>query len=142
MNMPGFTAEASVYKTTGQYHLAAGCGDSPPSFVGAAQLLRRQPIDGDGPPWPGTTGTCAPTCGPCESTDFDPGHGQYGRWRECFRSDCSIFYEPCAGCNPCTPTGSQICCGDANHNNCVTQPCTVCTPCQTCCSAGTCITTC
>jgi hypothetical protein len=44
MNMPVFTAEASLYKTSGSYHSAAIWGDGLASCVDPAQLLLPDPL--------------------------------------------------------------------------------------------------
>jgi hypothetical protein len=47
MKMPGFNAEASLYKTNVHYRLKAGLNCEDSVVVGSAQLMRLPP-DGDG----------------------------------------------------------------------------------------------
>src|SRR5262245_22152796 len=92
--MPGFTAEASIYKTSRYYRLSVGSADSPFSHVDPAQFIRRPPPDLD---------SCPPSCGPCRP---DP-TSSFGCSRQCNDESCATYTLPCrtiecgVTCEPC-----------------------------------------
>src|SRR4051794_17180734 len=101
MNMPGFTAEASLYKTNQRYQLLASWAGVTRVYVGLAQFLRPPPEDGE---------SC-PKGFVCEADPDSP----TGCTRVFVRSDCTEarFGPPCqcpspiVTCGPCV--GFQQC---------------------------------
>jgi hypothetical protein len=96
MNMPGFAAEASLYKTSGHYCTAAIWGDSTAvSLMEPAQLIPR--ISSDGGVW-----------GPC--VQVAPGVWQHENLRTGRTEPCT----PTAVCVSCLPDPSSptTCSGD------------------------------
>src|SRR5262252_1314828 len=92
MNMPGFAADVSLYRT-GRDYLAA--------VAGLASVRA-----GLTP----SAGQCQPGCGPC----VDDPDSATGCSRTCQRADCETFTGPCKGCShttTCGPcTGTKTCC--------------------------------
>jgi len=75
IKMPGFTAEASVYKSSGCYYMVGGHGSNTRPVVGLAKqdpMTRMSPMIGWWPtqPWGSSSsflecaGECRSTCGP------------------------------------------------------------------------------
>ncbi len=94
MNIPGFAADASLYRTSERYVLAAGVANTQ---AGLAQLIP-------------SIGKCPVGCGPCVAdSDFSTGCS-----RTCQRADCSTSTIQCKGCSTtttCGPcTGTKTCC--------------------------------
>ena len=87
MNMPGFNAETSLYKTNGHYWLATSGASMAGVSIGLAQL----PFP-DGPPGP----FCRPRCSSCRP---DPS-SETGCSRCCTDRFCEIDCFPCS----CPPT--------------------------------------
>ena len=124
MSMPGFAAEASLYKTSGHYHLFGAFTDGGGAFF---QLL----------PPPGRPG-----CGPCKWDDM-------GNWvRECLHCPfpgapvnyCWDQTEPCPPHERCPPVGG--CPPGTNLTSCFCpgfHPCpSVCCPPRMVCCNGQC----
>jgi hypothetical protein len=114
MNMPGFTAETSLYNTSGHYRAMAG---TPNDLIGSGGVLPQLPIGfcmadcdftypndsflssvcklgcfGDGGGGGGGGGEhCRPTCGQCQP---DPG-SPTGRSKPCIKSNCDDYDKPC-----------------------------------------------
>src|SRR6516225_5767416 len=111
MSVPGFRAEATIYRSTITYQVARASGEAGGSGVEPVQLMPRLPVDGDG-------GICAPFCEPCES---DIGSAT-GCSQTCTAKNCNEFKRSCRGCsNPCE--GGQFCAGickdtSKDPNNC------------------------
>ena len=92
MNMPGFTAEASLYRTGGHYSIAAGWTDATYGLVVPAQ-----------------------NCGPCHVVATSPCPGHCMQW--CFTGSPSFPVVPkCCPPDKCGPPSSddpcckKICC--------------------------------
>jgi hypothetical protein len=75
MNLPSFTAEASLYKTTGHYRLTTGWASGADAPVLPST-------------WPPSF-YCVPHCGPCK-----PYGGHYGIMA-CIDFNCDIYLRPC-----------------------------------------------
>jgi hypothetical protein len=131
MATPGFSAEASIYRSTQHYATSFG-------FAADGSALRLQPqlTNGGGNGGP----KCKPHCGPC-GTDSS---SSTGCSKTCVGPDCSTGSAPCTGCKGgCTGCSlNQGCCdgkctdlqSDTNHcGDCST----VCAPGQVC-SGGVC----
>lgn len=142
MNMPGLSAEAALYRSSGQYFMGTGWTASSGMHLGLSQLaspaILRTPIvcNGDCPP-----PICHFHCGPChkdatgnctrQCCSFGPGCDDPG----CSAVDCPasaccpITCGACTGgsCNPypaCGPipnSGTQTC--TDCHGNQTTKPC-------------------
>jgi hypothetical protein len=86
MTLPGFTGEASLYKTTGYYRLTTVWSKDQKTHFGLAQFARI--IDGDNH-GPG----CIPGCGACipngDPRVSGPGH------RICWSPNCDTRQQPC-----------------------------------------------
>ena len=98
MTVPGFTAEVSLYQTSGSYRQAARWAGRADARLGPAQLLLP-----DG-------GFCHPTCGACVSDPDSP----TGCSRFCILANCDDVTRPCTGCHPppvCTCTTKRCCNG-------------------------------
>jgi hypothetical protein len=109
MNLPGFSADASLYKTSGHYRLSASAASMATVRIGLAQV--RPPLP-DGFP---DGQFCRPGCGPCVP---DPDSAT-GCSRTCITPNCNDFTRPCTGCRPppvCTCTTTRCCDG-----NCTTS---------------------
>lgn len=89
MNMPGFTAEASVYKTSGHYHREAGWAGTVDIRTGLAQVTP-------------ALGACRVIPGKCH---FDPDLG--GCFIENQRADCTTKLIPCR-CPPRAPDSTTL----------------------------------
>jgi hypothetical protein len=112
MNMPGFTAEASLYKTNQRYQLLASWAGVTRVYVGLAQLLRPPPEDGDGE-------SCTPGNLGCLTDPDSP----TGCRRFFLRRDCEIVpLAPCQGCPPppvtCGPCVGFRQCSDGTQRSC------------------------
>lgn len=102
MNIPGFTADASLYKTSGHYRIAGTTND----LVGSQGVLPQLPIGfcmancdhiqddftrtvcnlrcfEQGGGGGGTGPVCRPSCSSCR-----PVPGLPGRWRTCINRNC------------------------------------------------------
>src|SRR6516162_5719203 len=94
MNMPGFAADASIYRTSENYFLTSGMADLGAMRVGVAPSI----------------GQCPVGCGPCVA-DVD---SRTGCSITCQRADCETFTRQCTGCShttTCGPcTGTKTCC--------------------------------
>ena len=125
-NMPGFTAETSLYKTSGHYQIGRQVVNLPIQMINPIYPTM---INLGG-------GNCIPFCELCES-DFGT---RTGCSQTCTAKNCNKFTRPCSGCsNPCA--GGQFCggiCTDTSHdrNNCGACG-NVCPP-GVSCSNGTC----
>ena len=112
MNMPGFKAEASLYKTSGHYRMAG----TPNDLVGSRGVLPQLPIGfcqancdaisdpflrtvcelqcadqgGCGGGGGGGGQFCRPGCGPCRRVTGKP-----GRWKTCIRRNCDDYEVRC-----------------------------------------------
>ncbi len=88
MNMPGFTADKSVYKPRGNYRLSAVKADITASQPGHVQLMQQQmPIPDGGFP---------PRCSWC----FTDPNSRTGCSQLCIdRFPFKIFLSDCVGCN-------------------------------------------
>lgn len=113
MNMPGFTAEASLYKASGHYRMAG----APNDLVGSHEVLPQLPIgfcqancdhiqddflrtvcnlgcldqsDGGGVGGGGGQ-SCRPSCGPCHSDPDSP----TGRSKTCVKRNCDDYDRSC-----------------------------------------------
>jgi hypothetical protein len=113
MNMPGFSADSSLYNGTIYYHSAALSGEASGSPVSMA--LRTGP-------------TCIPHCGPCTpSTGFPTGCAH-----TCTTISCDSQLESCSGCaSPCK--GGHFCGGICRNT---TSDPNNCGACSTVCSGG------
>ena len=105
INMPGFTAEASLYRTIERYQLASTTQRAEfkasmvqPSaaiyedgrFVCYGEVTERGYINCY-PPGGGGEIFCRPRCEPCRS---DP-ESRTGRSRTCIDRNCDEFFRPC-----------------------------------------------
>src|SRR3954466_15690385 len=107
MTVPGFTAEVSLYQTSGSYRLAASWANGAGVRLGLAQFLALP--DGGGQ-------FCLPRCSPCMPDPESP----TGCSRFCIRADCSEREIQCTGCAPpplCTCTTTRCC-----NGLCTTSP--------------------
>lgn len=117
INIPGFTAEASIYKTRGYYRLATGRVGGIVAAVGQVLLPQLRRIDwgcardcleaggnmgicsffceergeegGGGRPEP----LCRPGCSPCRSGLSE--EGEPGRWKICITRNCDEYERRC-----------------------------------------------
>jgi hypothetical protein len=103
--MPGFTADKSVYKTSGYYRLSAGNAGISASQPGLVQLMQLQ--------MPIPDGGFLPRCGRC----FTNPNSRTGCSQLCIeRSPFRIFLSDCVGCNGFTCGGiAGIPCPDPNQ---------------------------
>jgi hypothetical protein len=113
MNIPRFTAEASLYKTSRQYQMAG----TPKDLVGSRGVLPQLPIgfcmadcdfterdplsniackfgcfeeqEGGGGGGPGDP-VCTPSCTPCRRVAGKP-----GRWKTCISRNCDDYEVRC-----------------------------------------------
>ena len=104
MNMPGFAADASLYRTSQHYFLTAGMAGLATMRMGLASSMQPSP---DGFP---DGQFCHPGCGPCvEDTDSSTGCS-----RTCINAQCDDHTIQCTGCShttTCGPcTGTKTCC--------------------------------
>src|SRR6516225_6521007 len=104
MNMPGFAADASLYRTSQHYFVTSGMAGFAARPWGLAPSLMPSP---DGFP---DGQFCHPGCGSCvEDTDSPTGCS-----RTCINAQCDDTTRPCKGCShttTCGPcTGSKTCC--------------------------------
>lgn len=117
INMPGFTAEGSVYKTRGHYRLATGRAGGIVAPVGRGLLPQLRQIDwecahdcleagadmgicgffceergeegeGGGIPEPVCRPQCSLRCGPSSE-------GLPGRWKTCIKRNCDDYEVRC-----------------------------------------------
>jgi hypothetical protein len=108
MSMPGFSAEATIYRSTMIYQAAWASGEAAGSGVDPANFISMLP----------NGGICAPVCDPCDSDV----HSRTGCSQTCTARDCTEFTRLCHGCsNPCE--GGQFCGGictdtSSDRNNC------------------------
>jgi hypothetical protein len=86
MTLPGFTGEASLYKTTGYYRLTTVWSKDQKTHFGLAQFARIIDGDNNGP-------GCIPGCGGCipngDPRVSGPGH------RICVSPNCDTRQQPC-----------------------------------------------
>jgi hypothetical protein len=139
MNIPRYSAEASIYRSTINYHLAWAAGEGSDFPVEAVQLMPQLPL-----PLPNGNGGCKPHLGPCNIPDPTCASG-FSRLICGVDCECDTFCctKP-KTCTPCNAQGFQTCCVGTN---CTTQACTSCGACQcpvsnqqTCCTGGNCTT--
>ncbi len=107
INMPGFTAESSVYRTSGHYQMTAG-------FDANGGVVQPQACDAD----------CARECGEGECGDLT-GRQRLQCLRQCFnRCGCGPQPQVCGPCQCDPQTGwSQRCCSE-DGTNCSQRSCT------------------
>lgn len=115
MGLPGFTAETSLYQTSGRYRVAANWAGGVAVQVHLAQFMPLMPPDG----------FCKPGCGRCSPDPTFP----TGYSKTCLSADCEDYDVPCPACQS-PPT-----CGPCNPGPCDPTTCTrglntqVCTDC-------------
>src|SRR5215469_8572022 len=94
MNIPGFAADASLYRTSKHYFLAARMAGLAAMRIGLVPSI----------------GRCLVGCGPC----VEDGDSPTGCSITCQRADCSTSTRQCTGCahtTTCGPcTGTKTCC--------------------------------
>ena len=104
MNIPGFTADASLYRTSKHYFLTAGMAGLAAMRIGLAPSLA---ASSDGLP---DGQFCQVGCGHCVEDIDSP----TGCSITCQRADCETFTRQCTGCShttTCGPcTGTKTCC--------------------------------
>ena len=144
MNMPGLRAEASLYRSSGQYFLGVGRVGIADPHLALSQLLQTQPAlrtpiicNGDCPP-----PHCHFLCGPCHSDSSVPtgcartcttvclGEPPVTSTIECPASVCCpVKCTGCAGASCGTPPnctqqmGTQTGCTDCHGNSVAGGPC-------------------
>ncbi len=143
-NIPGFTAEASLYKMGNHYWLVKTWAGGYEELVFAQLPLPPRQPDGDG-------GPCRYRCGPCQPGGWQTCHSQnpdcddFDRsctctpscgppqlnpsqdpcfWQRCKDELCYESWRPATGCTYCRKPGFQQC-RDAS-GTCTTQPCNWC----------------
>jgi len=108
MNLPRFSAEASLYRAH-DYGIVQACR----AGIGG-YLLRPQMLSGPG----GPPRICLPHCfGPCQP-DIDPFQGG---WQSCIDVGCNLYSAPC---KPCCSVESDC----INCDGCDTNPARDCPP--------------
>jgi stigma-specific protein Stig1 len=127
MRMPGFTAEATIYRSTNTYQAAWASAEAAGSGVDPMQVIPMLPVDG---------GICTPFCDLCESDVTSP----TGCSHTCTAKNCNEFKTSCHPCsNPCE--GGQFCGGFCKDTSSDPKNCgacgNVCPPGVTC-QNGTC----
>ena len=104
MNIPGFAADASLYRTSKHYSLTAGMAGLAAMRIGLAPSLA---ASSDGLP---DGQFCQVGCGHCVEDIDSP----TGCSITCQRADCETFTRQCTGCShttTCGPcTGTKTCC--------------------------------
>jgi len=96
MKMPGFRAEASIYRSIITYHGVWVSGEKVGSGADPAQVIPMLPAGG----------ICAPFCDICES-DIN---SRTGCSQSCTARNCNEYTRSCTGCsNACQ--GGQFCAG-------------------------------
>jgi len=113
MNIPGFTADVSLYKTSGHYRLAVGMAGMTTMHIGLAQFMRPLPDGLAGGPH------CKPRCVPCQPDSTS----ETGCSRCCLDSVCEWNCEPCTApsCKPtptCGPCVGFRQCSDGSQKSC------------------------
>ena len=114
MNMPGFTAQASLYKTGVHFRMAetrnalAGKGDVLPQLpIGfcmancdsieddfmrtVCEMRCSEDQGGGGGGGGGRPQICKPTCGPCSADDSSP----TGGYQTCIKTNCDDYDRQC-----------------------------------------------
>src|SRR5688500_19217621 len=116
-NMPGFTADKSVYKATGHYRLLAISAGETNAHIGPAQFALPIPQDGDGGQ------SCLPRFLGCLPDPDDP-NDPPGCRRYFRRRDCSEV--PLGSCQcPTQPTTCGPCVGVRQCSDGTQRPCSV-----------------
>jgi hypothetical protein len=128
MSMPGFSAEASIYRSSTQYRTHArqppteeaatfepathyrmvGPGGAQRAHGVTAQQAGMGDVQLAQAPWRAPIGGsdyrlagCPQECGPCRY--YDHWEVEYpGCWRRCTLRDCDLYYRKCTGCT-CNP---------------------------------------
>jgi hypothetical protein len=112
MSIPGFRADAAIYRSRNSYQTAWAPGAAV-FGVDPGQVIPAAPVVGGS-----GSGFCIPFCEPCES-DIST---RTGCSQSCTAKNCNEFTRTCTGCsNPCE--GGQICRGvctnpSTDRNNC------------------------
>jgi len=123
--MPGFNAEASLYKSNTQYRLAT----TSTNHLGQQLMLTPRKVGMQFLPVP----RCRPYCGPCAPS---PEEGP-GCWQNCINVYCDLYVKKCTippHCDPVQPNPSMGPClwQHCIDNNCVEswRPASGCTACD------------
>jgi hypothetical protein len=138
MNMPGLSAEASLYKSSGQYFVGTGWAGAADSGLRLSQLrnpiLCNGPCDGDG--------ECKPISGPC---NLAPPAGCACAFGRLVGSTCDppgTTIECCTAAElttttPCAKNATTGVCESTTTNRCTSPPTVTTTACQPTC--GSCV---
>lgn len=135
MNMPGLSAEASLYKSSGQYFVGTGWASVGDSHLGLSQLRPPLPNGGNGP-------ICKPIIGPC---DQPPPPGCACAFGRIVGSTCDppgTTIECCTAAeltttSPCAKNPTTGVCESTTTNRCTSPPTVTTTVCQPTC--GSCV---
>ncbi len=105
MNIPRFTAEDSLYRTSGRYQMTssthrvelnASLVQPSAAIYVDGRFVCYGDVTGGGfincyPPGGGGSEFCRPSCGPCHSDPDSP----TGRSRTCLKRNCDDYDRPC-----------------------------------------------